>query len=372
MAEKRFDEIDIMRIFGFLMVVDQHILGSYAQRPEASFGDSMILNFLYLLGRPAVPMFVAITGFTLFNANYSNFNIKKFYRKRLGTIVVPYLFWSFATILLFHKYEILEDIVWRLLTGTASYHLWYMGMTIRLYLWFPIILAGAVWLRNRNRGVQGFTVAILSLLYWILLKNNNIFIDGVSKFIFGNPTQLEKLFVQYTPLLWSIYFIWGAFSWFNYEDFKNFASRHKGKIILLHIPLTLYMYYAQICSSLPEGFRRINSEHAIYILYMINTILVIYIISLRIREKADSYIKLLSELGSLSYGAYLVHVIVLNYAAEIVSTWMPVKSYLISGLIIFIWTSWVSFGICHVIRHMPLSKYVIGVRTAPLLNKYDK
>ncbi|MGE5630680.1 MAG: hypothetical protein ACM3TR_06215 [Caulobacteraceae bacterium] len=93
---KRFNEIDVMRIIGFLMVVDQHILGAYAQRPKAGFADSMVL---------------------------------------------PYLFWSFASIVIFKKYSLLKDIVLVLVTGNASYHLWYMAMCIRIYIWFPAILA---------------------------------------------------------------------------------------------------------------------------------------------------------------------------------------------------------------------------------------
>lgn len=45
MAKKRFDEIDVMRIIGFLMVVDQHILGAYAQRADTGFAGSLVLHF---------------------------------------------------------------------------------------------------------------------------------------------------------------------------------------------------------------------------------------------------------------------------------------------------------------------------------------
>lgn len=363
MSVKRFDEIDIMRIFGFIMVVDQHILGGYAQRAEVGFSDSMILHFFYLLGRPAVPMFIAITGFTLFYSNYGKFDLKKYYKKRLATICIPYLFWSFATIALFKKYEMLKNIEEILLTGTASYHLWYMGMTIRIYLWFPIILVIAGWFMKRNKDTRKWALIGFVIFYWLILKNNNYLINWVSLRVFDNPSTQEKLFVQYSPVFYSIYFVLGAAVWFNYEKFKNYVLKNWRKITAVHIPLTIYMYYIQICQSLPEKYPRFNIEHAFYILYMVNTVIIIYIISVKLSERWREYRSFILDLGSLSYGAYLVHVIVLDNVAEIIRTWLPMKSYLLSGIIIFILTCAVSLAICHVIRYMPYSKYMIGVKT---------
>lgn len=51
MAKKRFDEIDVMRIIGFLMVVDQHILGAYAQRADTGFAGSLVLHFFLFAGK---------------------------------------------------------------------------------------------------------------------------------------------------------------------------------------------------------------------------------------------------------------------------------------------------------------------------------
>lgn len=371
MSVKRFDEIDIMRIFGFIMVVDQHILGGYAQRAEAGFRDSMILHFFYLLGRPAVPMFIAITGFTLFYSNYGKFDLKKYYNKRLGTIVIPYLFWSFATIFLFQKYEMLKSIGEILLTGTASYHLWYMGMTIRIYLWFPVILIIAGWFMKRSKNTRKWALIGFIVLYWIILKNNNYLINWISLGVFNNPSTREKLFIQYSPVFYSIYFVLGAAVWFNYEKFKSYVLKNWRKITAIQVPLTTYMYYIQICRSLPEKYPRFNIEHALYIFYMVNTVIIIYIISVKISERWKEYRSFLLDLGSLSYGAYLVHVIVLDNMAEIVRTWLPMQSFLLSGVIIFILTCVVSLAICHVIRYMPFSKYLIGIKTVQNTATYN-
>ena len=265
---RRFDEIDIMRIIGFLMVADQHILGAYAQRPEASFADSMVLHFLYLLGRPAVPMFVAITGFTLFYANYGRLDIKEFYKKRLAHIVIPYLFWSFASIVIFQKYNLLKDIMLVIATGNASYHLWYMAMSIRIYLWFPIILAILSKIVRKNSTMKNLMLILFFIAYWVILKENNYLTDKIAAIFFGTPSLLEKRLIQYSPLFWSIYFVCGVVACVKYEYFKEIVLKHSRKIVVAYIPLVIYMYYTQICNKLPKYFPRISYDHLLYILYM--------------------------------------------------------------------------------------------------------
>lgn len=372
MNKKRFSEINIMRIIGFLLVVDQHILGGYAQRPEAAFGDSMVLHFLYLIGRPAVPMFVAITGFTLFNSNYQRLNLKDFYVKRTTNIVLPYLFWSFATIIIFHKYNMLKNIFWVLVSGTASYHLWYMGMIIRLYIWFPLILKTLTFIMKKDVKVKGIFYVAFCLIYWIVLKNNQYLTEEVSKLFFGEPTFYEKRFIQYTPIYWSIYFVCGATAWFYYDFFKSLAIKYWKLLLVIQIPLTIYMYYTQVCSRLPLYFPRINYQYLFYILYMLNMVILIYIVSLKLNEKLERLRGFIEELSALSYGAYLIHVIVLQKAAAIIRDNLPIKSYLLSGLLIFIISSIVSLAACWLIHYMPLSQYIIGVKTKTFQLTYKR
>lgn len=366
MIKGRLIELDVMRIIGFLMVVDQHILGGYAQSIEASFGDSMILHFLYLLGRPAVPMFIAITGFTLFHVNYQKNNIKEFYTKRISTIVVPYLFWSIVSILIFKRYDMFQDLLPVLMTGTASYHLWYMGMSIRLYMWFPMVLPLISWIVKKNSTVKKAVFALFCILFWILFKEKVYLVNKLAIILFDAPSLLEKRFIEYSPVFWSIYFICGIVVFLKYERFKAFVLKHSRTIILTYLPLIFYMYYTQVCDILPDQFPRIPNEHALYILYMLYTTTLVYIISAKVSKLIERYKKYILELGELSYGAYLIHVIVLQYIAPIVRNLMPAESLLVSGIIIFIVVSILSFAICNIILFVPLSRYIIGVKTKRL------
>lgn len=363
--KERINELDILRIFGFIMVVDQHILGSYAGKAEASFFDSMILNLLYLMGKPAVPMFVAITAITLFYTNLDSFNTRSFYLKRLSTVITPYIIWSVLSLIIFKKYSLLSKLPALLITGTASYHLWYMGMIIRVYMWFPLILFMTEAIIKQNRLVKYAVISVFSILYWLLLKNNNVVTHYAANLVFHTPTELQHRFFMYCPLFWSVYFVLGILIVFNYTDFKQFISSFKVHIILSYLLLLCYMYYTQICKKLPDAFPKFKYEHAFYILFMIATILVLYILAIYIWERFkawNSIKKLINVLGNLSFCAYLCHVIILQKVAECQRSLLPIDSYLGSGLLIFAITVILSFLISYLLSLLPFSVYLTGIK----------
>jgi peptidoglycan/LPS O-acetylase OafA/YrhL len=212
--------------------------------------------------------------------------------------------------------------------------------------------------------VQGLVFVLSCVGYWIILREIGPLTNGFAEFFFGAPTFLEKRFVGYSPIFYSLYLICGIVVCLKYDRFKAFVLKHSKTIIVTYIPLLIYMYYTQICNSLPEKFPRISYEHALYILYMLQTTVVVYIISLNISKKAVKQKSTILNLGALSYGAYLVHVIVLQYIAPAFRRWVPIESYLASGIIIFVITITLSYVVCYLIRLTPLSRYIIGVRSA--------
>jgi probable poly-beta-1,6-N-acetyl-D-glucosamine export protein len=362
MINKRLNEIDLMRVIGFLMVVDQHILGAYAQRPETGFWNAMVLHFLYLLGRPAVPIFIAITGFTLFHVYYTKIDVLKFYRKRFATIVMPYLFWSIASILIFKKYDMLEDLLPILMTGTASYHLWYMCMSIRLYMWFPAIRILINWIAKKSSKIKTIAFILFCIIYWIVFKEKAYFVNILANHLFAVPSILEKRFIEYSPIFWSIYFMFGVLVFFRYEKFKIFVLKHSRMIAITYLPIVLYMYYTHVCSILPGKLPIIYYNHVLYVIYMLQTSVLVYIVSLKVSKGENRLSNYIFKLGELSFGAYLVHVIVLQSIAPIIRSLLPAASYLEWGIVIFIATSILSFAICFVISYIPFSRYIIGTK----------
>lgn len=107
--------------------------------------DWLIADIYNALVRFAVPVFVMITGALLLHRDYE---LGDFLKKRLGRLILPFLFWSTVYVLYrcYNEEFVFTDSIWaniRLIllqfqTG-AYYHLWYVYLLIGLYLFIPVI-----------------------------------------------------------------------------------------------------------------------------------------------------------------------------------------------------------------------------------------
>ncbi|MGH9120773.1 MAG: acyltransferase family protein, partial [Acidimicrobiales bacterium] len=131
--------VDIVRLGAFTAVIMVHSI-AFTERPGnvAAAAAMMLLQF----GRE---VFFALTAFVLM---YSYLNkpvdARMFWRKRFPLVVVPYLVWSAI-------YIVITPIVWGTPTfgwdqlvgdvfyGLAKYHLYFMLVTMQIYMLFPLI-----------------------------------------------------------------------------------------------------------------------------------------------------------------------------------------------------------------------------------------
>ncbi|MFG0217191.1 acyltransferase, partial [Brevibacillus porteri] len=143
MARKeRIGELDLIRAFAFLAVVYQHVIGVYIREPRLTEQVSIVYGMLFHLLKFAVPAFIFITGLVLFYNYSEKVNYISFMRKRITEILVPYGIWSVVYLYLMEK-PLGEGaaFVWNVskhfLTGTSSYHLWFVVMIFQFYLLYP-------------------------------------------------------------------------------------------------------------------------------------------------------------------------------------------------------------------------------------------
>src|SRR5690606_32582239 len=101
-----------------------------------------------------VPIFVFVSGFVLAIKYRNQFSLKSFFKKRIPRILIPYLTFSFFYLLLFiflsgsqliqNQMELsqltINALLFRLISGTAHYHLWFMILILELYVLYPIII----------------------------------------------------------------------------------------------------------------------------------------------------------------------------------------------------------------------------------------
>ncbi|QKJ30168.1 acyltransferase family protein [Mucilaginibacter mali] len=143
---QNLDWINNLRIIALFAVIMLHcsspLLADYIKVPRAQWLAADLYN---ALTRFAVPVFVMITGALLLGREEDVF---VFLKKRLGRVVVPFLFWSLVYVAYaYYNEEIpytgdtwitVKQVLHQLKYG-SSYHLWYVYMLIGLYLIIPVL-----------------------------------------------------------------------------------------------------------------------------------------------------------------------------------------------------------------------------------------
>lgn len=161
--------IDVLRIMACMMVVLSHCCDGFVAQFDTDRASFLTGTLIGSLMRASVPLFVMMTGALLLPLR-SGTSMGSFYRKRIGRIAVPLVFWSFALPLLAYAYfrgpgaastnpsvdlsaYTSEGLVNKLWTWVLNFNfdttpLWYLYMLAGLYLIIPVIDA---WLRQASQ-----------------------------------------------------------------------------------------------------------------------------------------------------------------------------------------------------------------------------
>ena len=361
-SKKRLTELDLMRTMGFIMVVAQHILGSYAGRAETYLGPALFFHVAYLFGRPAVPMFVAITAFTLFNSNFGKkIKFKDYFGKKMINIIIPYLFWSFFYILIYNKDQLMREIIPVLIAGQGSYHLWYVGLVVRIYILFPLVMALVTYIVIKKKKLIVPMILIALAAFYFISASNNVITSSIANFV-GNGTKNFYVvrFLNYSPLYYLGYFVMGSIYYFQRKNVKEWVTKYCWWMAVIYVPISIYMYILQSKKLMPASLQGIKDITVIKLLFTMMTIALIFRFSIYITYKFKSQKKLITMLGKLTFGAYLVHVLILNKIAALYLSAFEANGNLIAGLVIFVLTIVLSFIFAFIADKIPISRFIIG------------
>ncbi|BBI36154.1 acyltransferase [Cohnella abietis] len=175
----KLTQIDIVRGLAILGVLMVHST-SFATLEMKGTSLYGVYNFLNIFSKIGTTTFILLSSFVLFYNYYPQpltaARFKKFYRNRLTYIVVPYiLFSAFYFILRWYQngFEWNISLMWpsffeKLLRGQAYTHLYFVFISIQLYLLFPVLL----FLFKRFRWLAAGAVIIGVGLQWAFFLYN--------------------------------------------------------------------------------------------------------------------------------------------------------------------------------------------------------
>jgi len=276
--------------------------------------------------RFAVPLFFLISGFVLeLNYDYHQ-NYFSYLKKRLSKILIPYFFWSVIYYSFIYTQN-RDNFIKVLLTGDASYQLYFIPTLLIFYLIFPLI-------HKFKKYIINFPVLTILAISQIYLLNQDYF---VKQYNFIDPVRIS--------LLTYFVFILGVAA----AHFKDYVSK---KIYFLIIPILYLAYYI-----FEEGKNLYYQTFDIKSFYsqwrpsvLIYTI-VIFIFLFYIFDKSEFKSQIAQKLSKLSFLVFFIHVIVLEIFWPILGK---------NDIIFFVIVSGVSFGIAYLVHKIPYLAKITG------------
>lgn len=353
MKQDRLREIDILRAIAFIFVVIQHTLGGYSNIEGIPYSSFTVMKLMYVMAKTAVPIFLFISAIALFYAHSKKLDCKSYYLKRIKYVFIPYIIWSAINMIGLGNEAKFGDFIMQVISGNGAFHLWYMGMVLRVFLIFPIILWIAKKVHLMNIKIRTGIFILLVYVYYLVSKFQNVISDNVGIFIFGTPTEVQQRIINISAVFWYLYFLLGIYVALNYEYIKKKLIQYRVVIFISYGLSFVYSYLNEI--------EKVEFIRAIYLLNMVLSILVFYLVSVMLAEKNKVY-RILKFIGDYSFGAYMAHIMVVNFMANIIMIELDTRNYLVVGVLTLIITSVVTPAIIKLISYIPYSEYVTGAK----------
>ena len=318
--------VDLLRVLACFMVVFSHSCDAFVAQFDADRASFLTGVFGGSLMRASVPLFVMMTGVLLLPVG-QGYDLVSFYRKRIGRILPPLVFWSVALPLLMYAYfnyinpstcnpqvavggYTVQQLVQRIYTFVFNFNfdttpLWYLYMLIGLYLLMPVLNAWLVQASQRElKVVLGLWVVSLFLPYLKMLAP----VLGYQ----GNYGNMELLGM----CDWNIYGTFYYFSGFvGYLVLAYYLKQYPlqwswSKMLAIMIPLFVAGY------AITAGGYILTQEHfpgnyayleIVWYFNGINVFMMTLPLFAIVQKMAVRSRRWLSRLASLAFGIYLCH-----------------------------------------------------------------
>ncbi|MBI4099451.1 acyltransferase [Candidatus Microgenomates bacterium] len=238
---ERREEIDVLKALAIIGVVGIHF-GSYFFPLYIPFSPlwsrQVVIDQIW---RFSVPMFVALSGYTLaWRYKDTTLNLGEFFRRRVLRILPLYLLWAGVSFFLGQTgYPFWQAI----LLGRADYHLYFVPMIIQLYIFFPIFL----WLIKKWPPVT--VAAALGLQVWLFSLYGRGQWSDQAQYLFAGTWLFYFVFGIYGAvakirggILWLI--IWLGGLWLVVNDTFNLLKLPTDLIVATRFTKFSVLIYA--------------------------------------------------------------------------------------------------------------------------------
>jgi peptidoglycan/LPS O-acetylase OafA/YrhL len=292
--KEKITALDFVRAVAILGVLIIHSTANGTLFGTPGSTTQQLMKWPNYMSPFAVPVFLFLSGLVLFynyEAGWSPRRIVAFFRKRLVGILLPYVLISLfyhAVYGYFYSHDLgnLHVLISQLLTGSASYHLYFMIILFQFYLLFPFIMS--------------------ALSLWPKLKPwFGLLMIGVQAYF-----VYRLLFVHYIPgvqgywMNYWIYFFLGGYAGLYYERLKPWLL--KGRWLLVLTALAIGVYRAGFAIYKPEAIGHLAGD-TLFRLYGLICAFAFLAVGIGWQGSGNRIKAVFNSLGRNSFGIYLIH-----------------------------------------------------------------
>ncbi|MBQ8069650.1 MAG: acyltransferase family protein [Bacteroidales bacterium] len=352
--KERIASLDYMRAFACLMVILTHsnepfYMGADGMVDIASHHNLVWISILDGFSRMAtVPIFFLISSYLLLPLKVPS---EKFFKRRFERVVVPFLVW----LVIYMLFEYIPkgnvgrgffDILFNF--PESGGHMWFIYALLGMYLFMPVL---SPWLETVSK--KGEEAFLGIWLFTTLFSYFNLFKPELYGESYWNAFGMFCNFSGYIGYMVLAHYIK------KYVEPKNLSV---GKTAAVCIPViiagilstvAIFYFRAPDCVTVPET--ELPFIHTSTIIALMNA--ATFILMLKITKDSGWFYSLVKEISKLSYGMYLVHLLILNFYCGIFSSVMPVPaSILLTAFCTYI----TAFIFTKLVSLLPFGKYIVG------------
>jgi len=361
-------EIDPLRAVTALCVVGVHAVAFTVFLNQSAVG-AQFQNAIVVALHYTRELFMFVSAFALVYVYYGKpFNLKRFWKKRSIGILIPYCVWSAVYVyanaprLSFGQY--IQTTIFDILTGTASFQLYYILLTLQFYIVLPLFLLFLKYVERYpwKTLIVSFIIQVAMLyLDYHYLQTGSLASSGVWQFI----ARYQGSFV----LTYQLYFILGAMAAIYFQQVQSFLLHH-GWWIAVGFTVIIAALWAHFFIQIdvyhePMGYA-VSVLQPIMTPYSLAVIVFFTWLASRWTRQVDTAqhpkgYKFWQTLSDASFGVYLIHVLFLIALLHTLVPAMPV-SWPVALRVFLTWFLTASAAVLTtiILMNIPIVSHLVG------------
>jgi peptidoglycan/LPS O-acetylase OafA/YrhL len=347
-GRRKLYELEVVRVLTFACVIAVHVISHTARGDVPLVASLTLLHFT----REA---FFALTGFVL---TYSYLRkpkpMREFWPKRFLLVGVPYVVWSFIYCVVsaigkpFDPGSFVLNFLWVTLTGKAYYHMYFLLVTMQVYLLFPLLVALV-------KATRRWHWLLASLAFAVQLT--------ISAMDAYKPGSLHWINLFSNVINYQAFVIGGAVAAYHADAVLRWVRVHARLIVIVTVlsaAAAIGGYVVQLQWGY-SAYRAATAFQPIVIAWSaVATVALLAIGAWWVDRRPDAAHSTLDYLSDRSFGVFLAHPLVLwvllELAGGILNSWPPVLSAVVAYPIVALG----ALGIADVSRRSILSLPLAG------------